>query len=78
MGTQDFFKFPYRRHTFLSVTSGNGTGRRSRKVFGKKQSWYLKTENLDLDSRSAVLRDRLSVQVGPRQKQRIHRPEGGT
>lgn len=65
METQDFFKFPYRRHTFLFVTSGNGTGRRNRKVFGKKQGWDLKTENLDLDSRSAISRDRLSVQVGP-------------
>lgn len=59
MRTQDFFQFPYRRHTFLFATIGNGTGEKKQKVFGKKQGWDLKTENLDLDSRSAFSRDRL-------------------
>lgn len=39
--------------------------RRNSQVFGEKQDWNLISENGELDSRSAPLRNRLSVQVGP-------------
>lgn len=67
MRTHDFF-FSFHIggiHFYLQPLEMVQGRRRNRKVFGKKQGWDLKTENLDLDSRSAFSRDRLSVQVGP-------------